>query len=107
MENNGKRRSRRQAKGKVHVENQNALDVLLQMVSAGLYSLDTHVKRQPLQLILDSDSQLLPWESIPVLRDQEIYRVLSLGTMHAVYIQHQFDIEADETRDTEYCKGKD
>ncbi|CAM6096994.1 unnamed protein product [Calypogeia fissa] len=97
-ENNGKRRSRRLAKGKAGSTNQNPLEAVLPVVSDGSYILDAQVQRQPLQLILDSDAQALPWESLPFVRDHEIYRMPSLGTMHAVYIQHQCDKSSDRSR---------
>lgn len=58
-ESNGKRRSRRLAKGKAGSKNENPLEAVLQMVSDGSYSLDADVQRQPLQLILDSDAQVI------------------------------------------------
>ncbi|GKV23855.1 hypothetical protein SLEP1_g33542 [Rubroshorea leprosula] len=37
--------------------------------------------REPIILALDCDVQMLPWESIPTLRNQEVYRMPSVGSI--------------------------
>ncbi|GLT85957.1 hypothetical protein SLE2022_041220 [Rubroshorea leprosula] len=37
--------------------------------------------REPIILVLDCDVQMLPWESIPTLRNQEVYRMPSVGSI--------------------------
>ncbi|XP_030477632.1 separase isoform X2 [Cannabis sativa] len=44
---------------------------------------DGSMDRQPIVLILDSDVQMLPWENIPVLRTQEVYRMPSIWSISA------------------------
>ncbi|XP_068651534.1 separase [Aristolochia californica] len=39
------------------------------------------VDRGPVVLVMDADIQMLPWESLPVLRKQEVYRMLSLQSI--------------------------
>ncbi|XP_022748574.1 separase isoform X3 [Durio zibethinus] len=39
------------------------------------------ISREPIILVLDSDVQMLPWESIPILRQQEVYRMPSVGSI--------------------------
>ncbi|MCO5594401.1 hypothetical protein L7F22_048431 [Adiantum nelumboides] len=46
--------------------------------------------REPVVLVLDGLLQVLPWESLPVLRKNEVYRVPSLGCLKALLIQRQF-----------------
>ncbi|XP_062077222.1 separase isoform X2 [Humulus lupulus] len=44
---------------------------------------DDFMDRQPIVLILDSDVQMLPWENIPILRTQEVYRMPSIWSISA------------------------
>ncbi|XP_057825408.2 separase isoform X2 [Cryptomeria japonica] len=44
------------------------------------------IQREPVVLVLDANSQVLPWESLPVLRNQEVYRMPSVGSISAVMI---------------------
>ncbi|KAJ3678269.1 hypothetical protein LUZ60_002072 [Juncus effusus] len=37
--------------------------------------------RDPVIFVLDADIQMLPWENLPSLRDQEVYRMPSVGTI--------------------------
>ncbi|XP_017971182.1 PREDICTED: separase isoform X3 [Theobroma cacao] len=45
-----------------------------------LHLADT-ISREPIILVLDYDVQMLPWESIPILRQQEVYRMPSVGSI--------------------------
>ncbi|XP_022978634.1 separase isoform X2 [Cucurbita maxima] len=37
--------------------------------------------REPIILVLDYDVQMLPWENIPILKNQEVYRMPSVGSI--------------------------
>ncbi|PON60261.1 Peptidase C50, separase [Parasponia andersonii] len=39
--------------------------------------------REPIMLILDFEVQMLPWENIPILRNQEVYRMPSVWSISA------------------------
>ncbi|KAK9290720.1 hypothetical protein L1049_008894 [Liquidambar formosana] len=39
------------------------------------------VNREPIILVLDCEVQMLPWENIPILRNQEVYRMPSVGSI--------------------------
>ncbi|XP_059648132.1 separase [Cornus florida] len=39
--------------------------------------------REPVILVLDSEVQMLPWENLPLLRSQEVYRMPSVGCISA------------------------
>ncbi|CAB79252.1 putative protein [Arabidopsis thaliana] len=45
---------------------------------------DGHENREPIILVLDPEVQMLPWENIPILRKQEVYRMPSVGCISAV-----------------------
>ncbi|KAE8690720.1 separase-like isoform X2 [Hibiscus syriacus] len=53
---------------------------LIHEVANELHWEDTF-SREPIILILDLDVQMLPWESIPILRQQEVYRMPSVGSI--------------------------
>lgn len=38
-------------------------------------------RREPVILVLDSDVQMLPWENVPIMRDQEVYRMPSVASI--------------------------
>ncbi|KAF8019982.1 hypothetical protein BT93_G0618 [Corymbia citriodora subsp. variegata] len=42
---------------------------------------EDHMYREPIILVLDSEVQMLPWENLPALRNQEVYRMPSVGTI--------------------------
>lgn len=46
--------------------------------------------QKPLTLVLDSELQILPWESLPVLRGSDTYRMPSIGSICALFIHQQF-----------------
>ncbi|KAH7833501.1 hypothetical protein Vadar_006956 [Vaccinium darrowii] len=41
------------------------------------------LNREPVILVLDFDVQMLPWESLPIVRNQEVYRMPSIGSIFA------------------------
>ncbi|GFY89325.1 separase [Actinidia rufa] len=41
------------------------------------------LNREPVILVLDFDVQMLPWENLPVLRNQEVYRMPSISSISA------------------------
>ncbi|KAK7302457.1 hypothetical protein RJT34_13347 [Clitoria ternatea] len=45
---------------------------------------DDSVNREPIILVLDYDVQMLPWENLPILRNQEVYRMPSVSCISAV-----------------------
>ncbi|KFK31931.1 hypothetical protein AALP_AA6G177700 [Arabis alpina] len=45
---------------------------------------ENNEKREPIILVLDHEIQMLPWENIPILRRQEVYRMPSVGSISAV-----------------------
>ncbi|KAL6517690.1 hypothetical protein OROMI_033391 [Orobanche minor] len=48
--------------------------------------------RKPIILVLNIDVQMLPWESLPILRNQEVYRMPSISSIFATLdrCQEQF-----------------
>ncbi|KAK6915925.1 hypothetical protein RJ641_018786 [Dillenia turbinata] len=49
------------------------------------------MKREPIILVLDSEVQMLPWENIPMLTQQEVYRMPSVCCiLAAVHESHHF-----------------
>ncbi|RDX78338.1 Separase, partial [Mucuna pruriens] len=45
---------------------------------------DDSVNREPIILVLDYEVQMLPWENLPILRNQEVYRMPSVSCISAV-----------------------
>ncbi|XP_048611351.1 separase-like [Brassica napus] len=57
----------------------------LQLIrDSGIKLEDYNEKREPIILVLDHEIQMLPWENIPTLRRQEVYRMPSVGSISAV-----------------------
>ncbi|WJX81047.1 separase [Trifolium repens] len=50
-----------------------------------LLEVDDSMNREPVILVLDSEVQMLPWESLPILRNQEVYRMPSVSSIFAVF----------------------
>lgn len=50
----------------------------------------TYIQREPVVLVLDAHSQVLPWESLPILRKHEVYRMPSVSSILAVMVS-RFD----------------
>ncbi|PIN10712.1 Separase [Handroanthus impetiginosus] len=42
---------------------------------------DECMNRNPIILVLDSEVQMLPWENLPILRNQEVYRMPSIHSI--------------------------
>ncbi|XP_010433961.1 PREDICTED: separase-like [Camelina sativa] len=57
---------------------------LIHDAAAKLGQQDEHENREPIILVLDPEVQMLPWENIPILRKQEVYRMPSVGCISAV-----------------------
>ncbi|KAK2664690.1 hypothetical protein Ddye_003264 [Dipteronia dyeriana] len=49
------------------------------------------VNREPTVLVLDCEIQMLPWENIPIIRNQEVYRMPSVGSISATLQHHNQD----------------
>ncbi|KAJ4870210.1 Separase [Raphanus sativus] len=59
----------------------------LQLIREAATKLEQHAgcdSREPIVLVLDPEVQMLPWENIPILRKQEVYRMPSVGSIFAV-----------------------
>ncbi|CAA7060137.1 unnamed protein product [Microthlaspi erraticum] len=59
----------------------------LQLIHDAASKLEQHdgdEDREPIILVLDPEVQMLPWENIPILRKQEVYRMPSVGSISAV-----------------------
>ncbi|GAV67376.1 Peptidase_C50 domain-containing protein [Cephalotus follicularis] len=49
------------------------------------------VNRDPIILVLDFEVQMLPWENIPILRNQEVYRMPSVSSISdTLYRSHHY-----------------
>ncbi|KAK4846024.1 hypothetical protein QYF36_012189 [Acer negundo] len=46
------------------------------------------VNREPTVLVLGCEIQMLPWENIPIIRNQEVYRMPSVGSISATLQHH-------------------
>lgn len=57
--------------------------VLKLLLEATIEAEEDDLNRTPVILVLDYDIQMLPWESLPVLRNQEVYRMPSIGSIFA------------------------
>ncbi|XP_022681893.1 separase [Setaria italica] len=58
-----------------------ALETLKCLIENTVDGLLESADRGPVILILDINVQMLPWENLPVLRNQEIYRMPSMGNI--------------------------
>ncbi|XP_062221862.1 separase [Phragmites australis] len=58
-----------------------ALETLKCLIENAANELPESVDRDPVILVLDINVQMLPWENLPVLRNQEIYRMPSVGNI--------------------------
>ncbi|KAL1534288.1 separase [Salvia divinorum] len=46
------------------------------------------ISGKPIILVLDIEVQMLPWECLPILRNQEVYRMPSIGSIFATLDRH-------------------
>ncbi|XP_074291735.1 separase-like [Silene latifolia] len=51
-------------------------------------------RRDPVVLVLDTNVQMLPWENMPIMREQEVYRVPSVASI-IVALQRRSALEKD------------
>ncbi|KAL6633464.1 hypothetical protein ACP70R_026135 [Stipagrostis hirtigluma subsp. patula] len=58
-----------------------ALETLKYQIENAVNELPRPVHRDPVILVLDINVQMLPWENLPILRNQEIYRMPSMGNI--------------------------
>ncbi|XP_072151631.1 separase isoform X3 [Setaria viridis] len=58
-----------------------ALEALTCTIKNAANELPKPVDRDPIILVLDINVQMLPWENLPVLRNQEIYRMPSMTSI--------------------------
>ncbi|XP_061337166.1 separase [Gastrolobium bilobum] len=61
-------------------------DVAFQLLNEALNALevDDSINREAIILVLDNEVQMLPWENLPILRNQEVYRMPSVSSISAV-----------------------
>ncbi|KAH9290839.1 hypothetical protein KI387_034956, partial [Taxus chinensis] len=66
------------------------------------------IQREPVVLVLDANSQVLPWESLPILRKQEVYRMPSVGSILALMISrgHLEMVDLFDEKEKRISKGK-
>ncbi|CAH2078208.1 unnamed protein product [Thlaspi arvense] len=57
---------------------------LIHEAAAKLEQHDDDENREAIILVLDPEVQMLPWENIPILRKQEVYRMPCVGSISAV-----------------------
>ncbi|KAL5564053.1 hypothetical protein UlMin_033800 [Ulmus minor] len=59
--------------------------LVLQLICEAVNELELEgsVDQEPIILVLDSEVQMLPWENIPILRNQEVYRMPSVWSITA------------------------
>ncbi|KAG8368750.1 hypothetical protein BUALT_Bualt15G0078400 [Buddleja alternifolia] len=74
-----------EASSKTSSEFENTLHLLFKrMLETSQNSDQTdHVNKNAIILVLDFEVQMLPWESLPILRNKEIYRMPSVGSIFA------------------------
>ncbi|XP_050938056.1 separase isoform X2 [Cucumis melo] len=56
---------------------------------------EDNTSREPIILVLDYDVQMLPWENLPILRNQEVYRMPSVGSICATLDRRYHQQEQD------------
>ncbi|KAK7412084.1 hypothetical protein VNO78_03531 [Psophocarpus tetragonolobus] len=61
-------------------------EIAFELLSEALNVLevDDSMTREPIILVLDYEVQMLPWENLPILRNQEVYRMPSVSCISAV-----------------------
>ncbi|XP_031277684.1 separase [Pistacia vera] len=68
-------------------------ELAFQLIDEALKELEAEesVNREPTILVLDCEVQMLPWENIPILRKEEVYRMPSVGSIFVALerIHHQ------------------
>ncbi|XVF00736.1 hypothetical protein REPUB_Repub04eG0027100 [Reevesia pubescens] len=63
------------------IDNVSALASQLIREAVNELQVEDTISREPIILVPDCDVQMLPWESIPILRQQEVYRMPSVGSI--------------------------
>uniref|UniRef100_A0A0E0GDD4 separase n=1 Tax=Oryza nivara TaxID=4536 RepID=A0A0E0GDD4_ORYNI len=58
-----------------------ALETVECLIKSTVNELTEPVDRDPVIFVLDTNVQMLPWENLPALRNQEIYRMPSIGSV--------------------------
>ncbi|CAJ1963611.1 unnamed protein product [Sphenostylis stenocarpa] len=64
------------------ISSDNALELLSEALN--VLEVDDSLNREPIILVLDHEVQMLPWENLPILRNQEVYRMPSVSCISAV-----------------------
>ncbi|XP_027157654.1 separase [Coffea eugenioides] len=75
-----------------------SLEVFETILETGLALAETEsLGRKPVTLVLDSAVQMLPWESLPILRNEEVYRMPSVGSICTTLARcHQYQDQLPE-----------
>ncbi|CAL9041755.1 unnamed protein product [Musa banksii] len=58
-----------------------ATEFIHDLIKEALAEYAEQVAREPVIIVLDSDVQMLPWENLPILRSQEVYRMPSVSSI--------------------------
>ncbi|KAI4296272.1 hypothetical protein L6164_036245 [Bauhinia variegata] len=68
-------------------------EVSLELLNEALNTLEveTSVVGEPVILVLDYEVQMLPWENLPILRKQEVYRMPSVSSISAMFERSRND----------------
>ncbi|XP_074358633.1 separase isoform X1 [Apium graveolens] len=68
------------------------MSMALKLILETIHGLeDICVTREPIILVLDHEIQMLPWESLPILRNQEVYRMPSVCSIFASLDRHDHE----------------
>ncbi|XP_073125634.1 separase isoform X2 [Henckelia pumila] len=60
---------------------ENILQLAFKTTVGTCFDLFGYSRRQPVILVLDFELQMLPWENLPILRNQEVYRMPSVDSI--------------------------
>ncbi|CAA7401560.1 unnamed protein product [Spirodela intermedia] len=78
--------------GGAEIMSESTRGLILEAVSS---TVQEPVDREPIVLVLDSDLQMLPWENLPILRKEEVYRMPSMSSI-SVTLARNFQNEESE-----------
>ncbi|KAK6156938.1 hypothetical protein DH2020_011186 [Rehmannia glutinosa] len=76
---------RSEASSKSFSEFENTVQLLFKRMLeiSGNFDQVEYLNRKPIILVLDFEVQMLPWENLPILRNQEVYRMPSVSSIFA------------------------
>ncbi|GJM86988.1 hypothetical protein PR202_ga02897 [Eleusine coracana subsp. coracana] len=76
-----------------------ALEKLRSLIKDAAKELPEQVHRGPVIFVLDINVQMLPWENLPIVRNQEIYRMPSMGSILFALARSSYRYKDDEITD--------